>query len=290
MDSVDHPSEHGTAPPCEQQHNIARHGMPRHSTARHGAASHSRAEHSSPRQGTTLHDTAQHDTAEKGTAQHTTGQAGVKRNPNWNTRRTTRSVTAGLRGDPYPHTPPTNPANKGEVTSQPVPGSNCKPQSRKAGQKRHPYPHTHHGPRNPHRNTRGENPNQKKARYMHNPHSHAQTPSPGQEQKRAGEHPNLSTHQTKTQNQQKLEEDEPLTQARTPHNSRKPSVHSPDTGAARAMQVTRPNEIRSPGVRPAPLWESRRSLRHPSTSELRYQKRTAGMPWERDTPGNPVNP
>ena len=32
-------------------------------------------------------------------------------------------------------------------------------------------------------------------------------------------------------------------------NGRKPSVHSPGTEAARAMQVTRPNEIRSPGVR-----------------------------------------
>ena len=34
-----------------------------------------------------------------------------------------------------------------------------------------------------------------------------------------------------------------------PHNSRKPSAHSPGTEAARAMQVTRPNEIRRPGVR-----------------------------------------
>ena len=39
------------------------------------------------------------------------------------------------------------------------------------------------------------------------------------------------------------------TQAQTPHNSRKPSVHSPGTEAARAMQVTRPNDIRRPGVR-----------------------------------------
>ena len=39
------------------------------------------------------------------------------------------------------------------------------------------------------------------------------------------------------------------TQTQTPHNSRKPSAHSPGTEAARAMQVTRPNEIRSPGVR-----------------------------------------
>ena len=39
------------------------------------------------------------------------------------------------------------------------------------------------------------------------------------------------------------------TQTQTPHNSRKPSVHSPGTEAARAMRLTRPNEIRSPGVR-----------------------------------------
>ena len=36
---------------------------------------------------------------------------------------------------------------------------------------------------------------------------------------------------------------------RAPRNSRKPSVHSPGTEAARAMQVTRANGIRRPGVR-----------------------------------------
>ena len=39
------------------------------------------------------------------------------------------------------------------------------------------------------------------------------------------------------------------TQTQTPHNSRKPSVHSPGTEAARAMQLTRPKEIRRPGGR-----------------------------------------
>ena len=48
----------------------------------------------------------------------------------------------------------------------------------------------------------------------------------------------LNPHPTKTR-----------TRTQTPHNSRKPSVHSPGTEAARAMQLTRPNEIRSPGVR-----------------------------------------
>ena len=42
------------------------------------------------------------------------------------------------------------------------------------------------------------------------------------------------------------------TQAQTPDHSRKPSVHSPGTEAARAMEVTWPNEIQSPGVRLPP--------------------------------------
>ena len=42
-------------------------------------------------------------------------------------------------------------------------------------------------------------------------------------------------------------ETEKRTQA--PHISRKPSVHSPGTEAANAMQVTRPNVTRTPGVR-----------------------------------------
>ena len=41
---------------------------------------------------------------------------------------------------------------------------------------------------------------------------------------------------------------ETQTQTQAPHNSRKPSVHSPGTEAARAMQVAQPNVIRRPGV------------------------------------------
>ena len=36
--------------------------------------------------------------------------------------------------------------------------------------------------------------------------------------------------------------------------------------------------------------DARRSVRHPSTSEPKYQDDAAGMPWERNTPGSPVNP
>ena len=62
------------------------------------------------------------------------------------------------------------------------------------------------------------------------------------------------------------------TQTQTPHNNRKPSVHSPGTEAARAMQVTRPNEIRSSAVRLHPkacdalgLKAERETLNHVGT-------------------------
>ena len=42
---------------------------------------------------------------------------------------------------------------------------------------------------------------------------------------------------------------ETQTQTQAPQKGTKPCVHSPGTEAARAMQGTQPNEIRSPGVR-----------------------------------------
>ena len=63
-------------------------------------------------------------------------------------------------------------------------------------------------------------------------HTHSPTPQPGVAGR--SRNPNPTTTQTQTQ---------------APRNSRKPSVHSPGTEAARAMQVTRPNEIRRPGLR-----------------------------------------
>ena len=42
---------------------------------------------------------------------------------------------------------------------------------------------------------------------------------------------------------------ETQTQVQAPHNSRKASVHSPGAEAAHTMQVTRPNEVRRPGVK-----------------------------------------
>ena len=65
-------------------------------------------------------------------------------------------------------------------------------------------------------------------------HKQTQTPTPEPGVAGRSRNPNPTTTQTQTQ---------------APRNSRKPSVHSPGTEAARAMQVTRPNEIRRPGVR-----------------------------------------
>ena len=70
----------------------------------------------------------------------------------------------------------------------------------------------------------------------HKPYPNTPAQSPGQDW-RGYLNPQPTTTRTRTQ---------------TPHNSRKPSVHSPGTEAARAMQLTRPNEIRSPGVRLSP--------------------------------------
>ena len=73
------------------------------------------------------------------------------------------------------------------------------------------------------------------AGYKRSAHTSAHTPQhPSQEWREAAETQAPSTTQTQTQ---------------APDNRRKPSVHSPGTEAARAMQVTRPNEIQRPGVR-----------------------------------------
>ena len=62
------------------------------------------------------------------------------------------------------------------------------------------------------------------------------------------------------------------TQTQTPHNNRKPSVHSPGTQAAPAMQVTWPNDIRRPEKRLHPkacavlgLEAERATPKHPGT-------------------------
>ena len=88
--------------------------------------------------------------------------------------------------------------------------------------------HTH-----PHRT-----PEPRTAGYIGSAHTttHPPEPRPKMEENRPKPKPNCKHRETQTQTQ-------------APSKSRKSSGHSPDTEAARAMQVTRPNEIRSPGVR-----------------------------------------
>ena len=92
-------------------------------------------------------------------------------------------------------------------------------QPRVAGRSRNPSPSTH---------ILRAHPRQERA------HKYSHTPSPQPAVADRNQNPSASTTQTQTQ---------------APHNSTKPSVHSLGTEAARAMQVTQPNEIRSPGVR-----------------------------------------
>ena len=99
------------------------------------------------------------------------------------------------------------------------------PQPGVAGRSRNPSPNTHTHSAHPCQEWLG-------ARTAH---TQADT-DPNTRGKGAGRsrNPNPTTTQTQTQ---------------APRNSRKPRVHSPGTEAARAMQVTRPNETRRPGVR-----------------------------------------
>ena len=140
-----------------------------------------------------------------------------------------------------------------------------KPQPRMVGCRPKPKPNPKHRKPQPGKEGRNHNP------YPNTP---TQVPSQGW---RGYRNPNPNTTRTQTQ---------------MPHNNRKPSVHSPGTEAALAMQVIRPNEIRRPAVRlhpkASPLWDSRRSVQHPSTSKPQYQEH-ACVPWEQDTPGGPVN-
>ena len=111
-----------------------------------------------------------------------------------------------------------------------------------------PYPDTHHQPRSPRPNTHEATPNLNR-REAGAAHIHPHTPNPGKGRKKADGNSNPNMYQTQTPSQEKSGGDERQNQERVPHNSRKPRVNSPDTEAARVMQVTRPNEIRSPGVR-----------------------------------------
>ena len=88
-----------------------------------------------------------------------------------------------------------------------------------------------------------------------NPTTHTHTAHPSQEwQGTSGAHTQAHTHPNKTEpgvagGSRNPNPTTTQTQTQAPRNSRKASVHSPGTEAARAMQVTQPKEIRRPGVR-----------------------------------------
>ena len=147
------------------------------------------------------------------------------------------------------HTHGNSPARSG--------GAQLKPESKHTHPRRTPLPgvagckrsaHTgRHKPRHPSQEWRGAAGTQTEP-HTPTPHTparsgrvqpertHKRTHTPTLQPGVAGRsrNPNPTTTQTQTQ---------------APRNSRKLSVHSPGTEAARAMQVTRPNEIRRPGVR-----------------------------------------
>ena len=84
------------------------------------------------------------------------------------------------------------------------------------------------------------------------------------------------------------------TETQAPHNSRKLSVHSLSTEAARAMQVTRQNEIQRPGVRLHPracaalgLEAERATPKHLGTPVPRTCMRALGTEYARKS-GEPL--
>ena len=238
------------------------------------------------------------------------GKAGYKRGAHTNTRRNTPTRSGGARHQPRPnHTPPHRTPNQGvpETTQDRHTSGNT---SQHLGKERQGTAETRTPARTPTPHTRAGNGREQEERA----HSHArpkaltktgrmkaetqtqpqtlQTPAgkrgakPQTVPKHIGDpsqglrgyrNPNPSTTRT---------------QAQTPHTSRKPSVHSPGTEAACAMQVTRPSQIRRPGVRLHPKacaasgLEAQRAT--PNASEPEYQEH-ACMPWEQDTPGCLVN-
>ena len=130
---------------------------------------------------------------------------------------TTQPRRAGHRRDPGPARTPTPRAGTGNGGGQAGrPRNHTRPKSRPK-----PKPnHEHH-----------KQPTLEGQHHKPCPHTPTQDPS---QDWRGKQNPHPTANRTQTQ---------------TPHDSRKPSAHSPGTEAARAMQVTRPNEIRRPGVR-----------------------------------------
>ena len=157
------------------------------------------------------------------------------------TKRCRRPRGTGTRAHTHPKNPPrtggAHPKSRPENTRPhrtPEPGTaGCRqsahatthvpyPQPRKVGCRPKPKPNRKHRKFQP----------AKEGRH-HKPYPHTPAQDPNQDC-RGYRNPHPTTTRTQTQ---------------APQNSRKPSVQSPGTEAARAMQLTQPNEIRRPGVR-----------------------------------------
>ena len=189
------------------------------------------------------------------------GVKGEKRKDTHEPRTLSRSSGVQVEHTHY-HTHPNNQARNGGVSPKPKhththPHHTPLPQM--AGSSEHPYPSTRtthpgqewrgtgracaqtHTAQHPSQDCRGAGTTQAQTH-----HKNRQPGLAGW-----GQNPYPNTH-TLDPSQDWRGYRETRTQTKAPHNSRKPGVHSPDTGAACAMQVTQPNVTRSPGVRLRP--------------------------------------
>ena len=176
------------------------------------------------------------------------GVSGRGSTPSPSTQPRTAPPAKGGRGPGETHKPirthPNTPTRSGGAQPKPEPKHtqpNGTPEPGTAGYKQSAHTTTH-APR-PQPRMVGCKPKRKPNRIHHKP-------QPGLEGRNHKPYPN--TTQDPSQGWQAYRNPSPSTtqtQTQTPHNSRKPSVHSLGTEAARVMQVTRPNEIWSPGVR-----------------------------------------
>ena len=153
--------------------------------------------------------------------------------------------TGASEAHPRPHTRPNNTSpRRGGVQPQPGPQQthpHRTPEPGTAGSRRSAHTATH---------IPQPKPGQEGCRPKPKPNSKHREPQRGKEGRKHKPYPNTPT-QDPSQGWRGYENPNPSinrTQAQTPRNSRKPSVHSPGTQAARAMQQTRPNQIRRPGV------------------------------------------
>ena len=172
----------------------------------------------------------------------------------------------GVAGRGTNHTPPhSTPNEEVQDTTRDGHASTHTPQHlpkewRGAAEKQDPGTHAHTAHRN--REWRGaggartqphtsHNPNHERWGAGQNPSPTANTANPSRQKRDDTANRTQTPTQDPSQGWRGYRNPHPTTtrtQTQTPHNSRKPSVHSPGTEAAHAMQVTRPNEIRRPGV------------------------------------------